>query len=118
MNTSIKVVNIVADLVIVGAVIGFVGALDAGFRAIDTPEAAGLIVLSFVVKGWVEKYASKGSEETKNVGSEGMSRSGSAVMLAVGVILISTIAFHTMDKADDAMNKAADAMSQVQYLER
>jgi hypothetical protein len=117
MNTFTKVVSVVADLVIVVAVIGFVGALDAGYRAIDTPGAAGLIVFSFVVKGWVKQYASKVSEEPKDVGSEGMSPQGSAVVIAVGVILISTIAFNTMDKTDDAMSKADDAVSKVEYLE-
>lgn len=116
-STFLKILRGVADLIIVVAVVIFVDSVIGYTSSDDASAAAGFITFSFVVKEWINQYLSKGSKNTESAGSDKKSISGSAVMLAVGAILISSISFEAMDVAGDAVDEANDAMEKVEELE-
>ena len=117
MSTFLKTIKVVADLVIVGAVVGFVDSVIGYTSSEDASLAAGLIVFSFVVKGWIDQYAGNRDEETGDTESENEISSGNTVMLTVGIVLLASITFGAMDEADNAMDEADDAMSKVEDFE-
>jgi len=117
MSTLLKILKVVADLVIVGAVVGFVDSVIGYTSSEAASQAAGVIVFSFIVKGWIDRYEGNSDEETNDTESENEISSGSTVMLTVGIVLLASITFGAMDEADDAMDEANDAMSKVEDLE-
>lgn len=117
MKTFLKILRVVADLVIVVGVIAFVDSVIGYTSSNEASTAAGLIVFSFVVKGWISQYTGKSNEKAGGEDSSKEISSTVTVMSVVGVILIASIAFGAMDDADDALDEAQDAMSRVENLE-
>lgn len=117
MKTFLKIVRVIADLVIVVGVITFVDSVIGYTSSDEASMSAGLIVFSFVVKGWISQYSRKSSEKAEDADSSEEISSPGTVMSVVGVILIASVAFGAMDKADDALDEAQDAMSRVEDLE-
>jgi hypothetical protein len=116
MKTFLKILRVITDLVIVfGAIVFVDSVIDYGS---DAAAGAGLIVFSFVVKGWINRYSKKDSEEAADdAASLKQSSSSSTVMSVVGIVLITSIALGALDEADDARAEAQDATRQVEDLE-
>lgn len=117
MKTFLKIVRVIADLVVVVGVIAFVDSVIGYTSSDEASMAAGFIVFSFVVKGWINQYSSKSSEKAEDANSSKETSSTGTLMSVVGVVLIASIAFGAIDEADDALDEAQDAMSRVEDLE-